>query len=139
MGPEFEATPGADGWQLSNPPILALAPLRVSLEVFHRASIAKLREKSIALTGWLAQLIEQHVPNVLEIVTPSDAAQRGCQLSLRVKGPRDAGRSLFEHLAEDGVVGDWREPDVIRISPVPLYNTFADVLRFARTVREWQA
>ena len=137
MGPEFEATPGADGWQLSNPPILALAPLRVSLEVFHRASIAKLREKSIALTGWLAQLIEQHVPNVLEIVTPSDAAQRGCQLSLRVKGPRDAGRSLFEHLAEDGVVGDWREPDVIRIAPTPLYNRHADCLRFVRSVAAW--
>ncbi|HET7845818.1 MAG TPA: kynureninase, partial [Xanthomonadales bacterium] len=137
MGPEFEATPGADGWQLSNPPILALAPLRVSLEIFHRASIAKLRAKSLALTGWLAALVERDAGHVLEIVTPSDPAQRGCQLSLRVKGPRDAGRSLFEHLERDGIVGDWREPDVIRIAPTPLYNRHADCLRFVRSVVAW--
>jgi kynureninase len=137
MGPEFEATPGADGWQLSNPPILALAPLRVSLEIFHRASIAKLRAKSLALTGWLAALIEREAGNVLEVVTPSDPAQRGCQLSLRVKGPRDAGRSLFEHLNAGGIVGDWREPDVIRVAPTPLYNRHADCLRFVRAVVAW--
>jgi kynureninase len=137
MGPEFEATAGADGWQLSNPPILALAPLRVSLEIFHRASIARLREKSIALTGWLAALIEREAGHVLDIVTPSDPAQRGCQLSLRVKGPRDAGRSLFEHLNANGVVGDWREPDVIRVAPTPLYNRHADCLRFVRSVVAW--
>jgi len=137
MGPDFEATPGAEGWQLSNPPILALAPLKVSLEIFHRASIARLREKSLALTGWLATLIERECGEVLDIVTPSDPAQRGCQLSLRVKGPRDAGRSLFEHLNADGVVGDWREPDVIRIAPTPLYNRHADCLRFVRSVVAW--
>ena len=71
------------------------------------------------------------------MVTPRDPMRRGCQLSLRVRGGRDRGRALFEFLAARGVLGDWREPDVIRIAPVPLYNTYGDVLRFARTVREW--
>jgi kynureninase len=137
MGPQFVPTPGADGWQLSNPPILALAPLRVSLEIFHRAGIARLREKSIALTGYLSTLIETHLADVLEIATPSATAQRGCQLSLRVRAGRDAGRALFEHLGANGVVGDWREPDVIRVAPVPLYNSYGDCVRFIEAVRAW--
>jgi kynureninase len=137
MGPEFVPTPGADGWQLSNPPILALAPLRVSLEVFHRAGIARLREKSLRLTAWLASLIERELDGVLEIRTPSEPARRGCQLSLRVQGERDAGRSLFEHLTREGIVCDWREPDVIRASPTPLYNRHMDCLRFVRSVKTW--
>ena len=123
MGPQFDPTPGADGWQLSNPPILGLAPLRA---------------KSESLTGDLEQLIDADLRDVLQVVTPRDAAQRGCQLSIRVIGGRERGRDLFDFLATRGVLGDWREPDVIRISPVPLYNTHADVLRFARTVREWR-
>ena len=75
---------------------------------------------------------------MLQVVTPRDVAQRGCQLSIRVIGGRVRGRELFDFLAAHGVLGDWREPDVIRISPVPLYNTHADVLRFAKTVREWR-
>jgi len=137
MGPDFTPTPGADGWQLSNPPILALAPLRVSLEIFHRAGIDKLREKSIALTGYFEHLIRTQLSNVLEIVTPSEPERRGCQLSLRVQGPRDAGRSLFAHLAANGIVVDWREPNVIRAAPTPLYNRFVDCLRFVEAVGEW--
>ena len=137
MEPQFVPTPGADGWQLSNPPILALAPLRASLEIFHRAGLQKLRDKSQRLTGYLASLIETRLHAALEIVTPADPARRGCQLSLRVKGPRDAGRSLFEHLTRAGIVPDWREPDVIRVSPVPLYNTYRDCLRFVRDVEAW--
>ena len=139
MGPEFVPTPGADGWQLSNPPILGLAPLRASLDLFAQAGMPALRAKSEALTGFLDTLIRTHLADVLDIVTPANPAERGCQLSLRVAGGRERGRALFEFLAARGVLGDWREPDVIRISPAPLYNTFADVLRFARTVREWQA
>ncbi|HEX3122849.1 MAG TPA: kynureninase [Rhodanobacteraceae bacterium] len=139
MGPEFTPTPGADGWQLSNPPILALAPLRVSLEIFHRAGIGTLREKSIALTGYFEHLIQTQLSGVLEIVTPHAPERRGCQLSLRVKGPRDAGRSLFAHLAKNGIIVDWREPDVIRAAPTPLYNRFVDCLRFVQAVREWAA
>ena len=138
MGPQFSPTPGADGWQLSNPPILGLAPLRASLEQFDRATLPVLRAKSERLTGYLEQLIDAGLRDVLQVATPRDPAQRGCQLSLRVIGGRDRGRDLFDSLAARGVLGDWREPDVIRISPVPLYNSFADVLRFARTVKEWR-
>jgi len=138
MGPQFSATPGADGWQLSNPPILGLAPLRASLEQFDRATLPALRTKSERLTGYLEALIDADLRDVLQVATPRDPAQRGCQLSLRVTGGRARGRELFEFLAARGVLGDWREPDVIRIAPVPLYNSFADVLRFARTVKEWR-
>ena len=137
MGPEFVPTPGADGWQLSNPPILALAPLRVSLEIFHRAGMARLREKSLKLTGYLEWLVNSQLADVLEVVTPADPARRGAQLSIRVLGGRERGRALFDHLMAHGVIGDWREPDVIRISPAPLYNRFADCLAFAHAVRAW--
>lgn len=139
MGPEFVPTPGADGWQLSNPPILGLAPLRASLDLFARAGMPALRAKSERLTGYLEQLIRMHLADKLQIVTPAAPEQRGCQLSLRVAGGRERGRALFEHLSTHGVLGDWREPDVIRISPAPLYNNFSDVLRFARAVQDWQA
>lgn len=137
MGPQFVPTSGADGWQLSNPPILGLAPLRASLDLFARAGMPALRAKSEQLTGYLEQLIRTQLGGVLQIVTPADPAQRGCQLSLRVVGGRERGRALFETLAADGIIGDWREPDVIRISPAPLYNTHADVLRFVRAVAAW--
>lgn len=138
MGPEFRPTPGADGWQQSNPPILGLAPLRASLDLFTDAGMPALRAKSEALTGYLETLIRSQLDDVLDIVTPSEPARRGAQLSLRVRGGRDQGRALFEDLAANGVLGDWREPDVIRISPAPLYNTHADVLRFARAVARWR-
>ncbi|NUS39075.1 MAG: kynureninase, partial [Lysobacter sp.] len=138
MGPQFVPTAGADGWQLSNPPILGLAPLRASLDLFGRAGMDALRAKSLRLTGHLEALIRAGLSDVLEIATPTDPAQRGCQLSLRVVGGRERGRALFEHLAAGGVIGDWREPDVIRISPAPLYNTHADLLRFARMVAAWR-
>ena len=138
MGPEFVPTPGADGWQLSNPPVLGLAPLRASLDLFDRAGMPALRSKSLQLTGYLEALIREHLADTLQILTPVDAGQRGCQLSLRVVGGRDRGRALFQHLAGVGVLGDWREPDVIRISPAPLYNTHSDVLRFARAVMAWR-
>ena len=139
MEPEFIPTPGADGWQLSNPPILALAPLRVSLEIFQRAGMARLREKSRRLTGYLEVLIRERLADRLQIVTPAQPERRGCQLSLRVVGGRGRGRALFEHLGAQGIVGDWREPDVIRISPTPLYNRFADVLALVRAVEAWRA
>ena len=138
MGPEFVPTPGADGWQLSNPPILALAPLRVSLEIFHRAGMQRLREKSLQLTGYLEWLVQTQLPDVLEVVTPKEPGRRGAQLSIRVLGGRAQGRSLFEYLIDNGIIGDWREPDVIRISPVPLYNRFVDCLAFAQAVRRWE-
>lgn len=137
MGPEFNPTPGAEGWQLSNPPILGLAPLRASAELFQRATLPALREKSRRLTGYLEQLIDAHLSDAIEILTPRDPAQRGAQLSLRVRDGREAGRELFAFLQSRGVLGDWREPDVIRISPAPLYNNHEDVLRFAQATKEW--
>ncbi|MEZ5461705.1 kynureninase [Dokdonella sp.] len=138
MGPEFRPTPGADGWQLSNPPILALAPLRISLQVFRRAGLDALRSKSELLTGYLEWLINDRLRDVLEIATPADSHRRGCQLSLRVKGPRDSGRSLFEHLQQYGIVVDWREPDVIRAAPTPLYNRFMDCQRLVGSIASWR-
>lgn len=137
MAPEFVAAPGADGWQLSNPPILSMAPLRASLELFERAGLPALRRKSLQLTGYLETLIRGRLANTLQIVTPADPAQRGCQLSLRVAGGRARGRALFEYLQSVGVLGDWREPDVIRIAPVPLYNRYRDVYRFVEEVETW--
>jgi kynureninase len=137
MGPEFVPTPGADGWQLSNPPILAMAPLRVSLPVFVEAGLSRLREKSLALTAFLANTIERELSEVLAISTPREPERRGCQLSLRVKGPRESGRALFGHLEAAGIVADWREPDVIRVAPTPLYNTFGDCVRLVEAVADW--
>ena len=139
MGPDFVPTPGADGWQLSNPPIFALAPLRVSLEIFHRAGMPRLREKSIALTGYLESLIRKRLSDVLDIATPSNLEQRGCQLSLRVRGPRESGRLLYDYLLDNGVIVDWREPDIIRAAPTPLYNCRTDCLAFVRAVEHWHA
>ena len=121
----FVPTPGADGWQLSNPPILALAPLRASLALFDEAGMDRLRAKSEKLTGLLERLLRPHAA----ILTPSDPARRGCQLSLRV-----GGKELFQALEARGFVTDFREPDVIRVAPVPLYNTFHEVVRFARAL-----
>jgi kynureninase len=134
----FVPTPGADGWQLSNPPILALAPLRASLEVFGEATMPALRAKSVQLTGFLEAMLRERLGDTLRILTPADPARRGCQLSLRVAGGRSQGRALFEFLGAQGIVGDWREPDVIRISPTPLYNRYADVPAFVAAVEAWR-
>ena len=128
MGPQFLPASGADGWQISNPSILSAAPLLASLEQFQDAGLAHLRAKSVALTGYLAFLLES-LP--IEILTPTGIQARGCQLSLRLGGDARHGRAVFEHLQRAGMVCDWREPDVIRAAPVPLYNSFEDVLRFA--------
>lgn len=137
MGPQFKGSIGADGWQLSNPPIFAMAPLRASLEVFREAGMAQLRQKSIALTAYLEALIAEQLPNVLRNITPSIAAERGCQLSLQVRAGREQGRALFEYLMRNGVIGDWREPDVIRLSPTPLYNRFSDCHAAVAHIKHW--
>jgi kynureninase len=110
----------------------------VSLELFAEAGMDRLRAKSLQLTGYLERRVREDLDGTLGIVTPAEPDRRGCQLSLRVAGGRERGRALFEHLESIGVIGDWREPDVIRISPVPLYNRFADVDRFVGAVRDWR-
>lgn len=137
MGHDFVPAPGADAWQLSNPPILAMAPLRVSLAEFDSAGMDNLRRKSVAMTGYLAQLISAQLGEMLEIITPLDEDRRGCQLSLRVRAGHEKGRALFEHLERRGVITDWREPDVIRAAPVPLYNRFEDCWGLVDYIRSW--
>ena len=127
MRPEFSPIAGAEGWQISNPPILSSAPLLASLEQFQRAGIARLREKSIALSAYLERLIDARLPGAVEIITPRDPAARGCQLSLRLSLSSQRAKQSFERLTAAGVVGDWREPDTLRVAPIPLYNSFRDV------------
>jgi kynureninase len=130
MGDEFDPIPTAEGWQLSNPPILSLAAIHASLDVFSEAGgMQPLREKSAKLTGYLEQLLRTELANEIEIITP---AERGCQLSLR---SRLEGRHLFEQLEARGVTCDWREPNVTRVAPVPLYNRFVDVARFVEILK----
>jgi kynureninase len=127
MGPDFSPIAGAQGWQVSNPPVLSTAPLLASLEIFERAGMRHLREKSIALTGFLQQLIESLLPGLVEIITPTAPDARGCQLSLRIARPAADARRCHDLLSAAGVVGDWRDPDVLRLAPAPLYNSYHDV------------
>lgn len=129
MAPGFDAAKGANGWQVSTSSILLLALFKASMAIFDDAGgINILREKSVALTGYMGFLIDElnkeQGEEVFKVITPADPQQRGCQLSVVCK--RNA-RAIFQYLADNGVIGDWREPDVIRLSPVPLYNTFQDV------------
>ncbi|MBL8181734.1 MAG: kynureninase [Blastocatellia bacterium] len=131
MGPDFDCLPGAEGWQLSNPPILPMAALRASLEIFDDATMQALREKSLKLTEFLEKCLNDIGDGRVSIITPTDSSQRGCQLSIRV-----GDKALFEKISSRGVIADWREPDVIRVAPVPLYNCFSDVAKFADILRE---
>lgn len=132
MPDKFEAQKGAGGWQLSNAPVLAMAAFRASGDMFLEATMPALRAKSEKLTAYLLALIEELPEGSIEVITPGDPARRGCQLSLRAT--RNA-KVLQEELEKAGVVGDFRPPDVVRIAPVPLYNTFEDVWRFAEVLR----
>jgi len=134
MKPGFRAEAGAAGWAVSNPPVLATAPLIASLELFQEARIERLRAKSVQLTGYLEFLLDRLTPDV-ELISPRDPAARGCQLSFRIPRP-GRGAKVFAWLGAHGVACDWREPDVIRAAPVPLYNRFEDVFRFAERLRE---
>jgi len=135
MEPAYQPAGGADAWQLSTPPTLAVAPLEASLDIFAQAGFNALRGKSRALTDTLERLIQEQLDDVLEILTPANPDRRGCQLSLRVRSGREAGRRLFDRLVARGVIGDWREPDIIRVAPVPLYNRFEDCWELVRSCR----
>lgn len=131
LEPEFIPVPSAESWQLSNPPILAMAPLRASLDIFDEVGMARLRRKSLVLTGYLEYLLREWMPKECRLISPSDSGQRGCQLSIQVL---DEPKARFEALEEHGVICDFREPDVIRAAPVPLYNGFHEVWRFAQVL-----
>jgi kynureninase len=130
MPHEFQPLPGAEGWQISNLPILAAAPLLASLPLFDAAGLPALRAKSVRLTGYLESLLRAQLADSVTILTPADPEARGCQLSLRLKRTSAEAHKVFDALAAAGFTGDWREPDVIRVAPVPLYNTFVEVWEF---------
>ncbi len=130
MGPEFVPAAGAAGWAVSNPPIFSAAPLIASLDMFRAAGIDELRAKSVRLTAYAERLLNERVRRDAQIITPSDPEQRGAQLSIRVLGGHRRGRRVFDALGDHGIVCDWREPDIIRITPVPFYNRFVDVYEF---------
>lgn len=130
---KFLPVPSADAWQTSNPPIFSMAPMIASLALFHECGIENLRAKSRVLTGYLHFLLREKLPDSCEVITPSNAEERGCQLSIRLT---DRPRERHESLAAHGILADFREPDVIRVAPTPLYNTFLDCHRTAEVIGE---
>lgn len=138
MGSEFHAMPTAEGWQLSNPPILSLAAMRASLDLFREAGgMSALRKKSELLTGYLEYLLKLECGDRVQIITPHDANHRGCQLSLSICSDQYSGKEVHQRLEQAGVACDWREPNVMRVAPVPLYNTFTEVHRFVHLLKSW--
>ena len=132
MSPDFQAIPTAEGWQVSNPSILSMAALRASMEIFDEVGMGRLRAKSELLTGYLEYLLDQDHSGTFSILTPRNPAHRGAQLSLRLYR---GGRAICDALATQGVICDWREPDILRVAPVPLYNSFFDVFTFVEKFR----
>ena len=136
LEPEFMPVPSADGWQISNPPIFSMAPLRASLAIFDEAGgMEPLRAKSIKLTGYLEFLIEQIGSRKFSLITPKDPNAHGAQLSIQA---HEHPKQLHEELMTAGVKCDFREPNVIRVAPTPLYNTFHEVWRFAQILAQHQ-
>jgi len=137
MQPGFEAMPTAEGWQLSNAPVLSMAAHRAALEIFADAGMAALTAKSKQLTGFLFRVLDaindHQRHKVIEVITPREEGMHGCQVSMLMP---ERGRAVFDALSRQGVIADWREPNVIRVAPVPLYNTFEDVYRFGEIIRE---
>jgi len=126
----FKPIPSAEAWQLSNAPVLAMAAHKASLDIFSEAGMNKISEKRDKLTGFLEYLIKSNAPEV-KVITPGDPLKRGAQLSLEFASN---GKEQYKALSEAGVIADWREPNVIRIAPVPLYNSFEDVFKFGQII-----
>ena len=133
MPEDFSPLKTAEAWQLSNPPILSMAPILASLEIFHEAGMKQLREKSEKLTSYLELLLKSNLDNKITIITPTSTKSRGSQLSIRLKNPI---KNIMETLHEREVICDWREPDVIRVAPVPLYNSFEDCYKFVHILKK---
>lgn len=133
MREELDISNGAEGWQLSNPAILSMAAIKASLELFRKVGMNKLRMKSIKLTGYLEYLILQINNKNIDIITPKDPNQRGCQLSIKLNNSK---KSLHENLRLNNVITDWRDPNVIRCAPVPFYNSYQDVYNFVKILRK---
>ncbi|RCS27606.1 kynureninase [Polaribacter sp. WD7] len=129
----FDVMSGAEGWQLSNPPILSMAAIKASLDMFEEVGMTALREKSEKLTGYFEFLINTINSDTIKIITPRNPKERGCQLSIQVK---NANKNLHKKLIENKVITDWREPDVIRCAPVPMYNSFEDVYKMVSILKK---
>ena len=132
MRDEFDQLPGAEGWQLSNPPILSMAAIKASLDLFDEVGFKKLVEKSKKLTGYFEFLLNEINNDKITIITPSNPDERGCQLSIQVK---NADKQLHQKLTDAYIITDWREPDVIRCAPVPFYNSFEDVYHMVEKLK----
>ena len=136
MKPGFQPIPTAEGWQLSNAPVLSMAAHKAALDIFEEAGMPALVEKSRNLTGYLFFLLDEinkeYNEKTIEVITPREAGAHGCQVSM-LMGPE--GKKIFDILTSEGVIADWREPNVIRVAPVPLYNCFEDVYRFCGILR----
>ena len=130
MGPDFDPIHTAEGWQISNAPVIGMAPLLAAMEIFDEAGMAAIRHKSEKLTGFLEYLITENIP-AISIITPEKLAERGCQLSLVAPG----GENTFQKIREKGVVCDWRKPDVIRVAPHPLFNRYTEVYDFVKLLK----
>jgi len=135
MAAEFRPYRGAAGWQVSNHPLLGMVPLQASFAQFAAVGLAALRARSIALTGWLETLLEARLGDRIEILTPRDPETRGAQLSVRLRGTQGGGRALFDRMLARGLTCDWREPDVIRLAPAPLYNSYEDCWHAAALIQ----
>ncbi|MGZ9674928.1 kynureninase [Flavobacterium sp. GNP001] len=136
MEPNFDPVHGADGWQISNLPILSLAPYLASVDMFAEVGMDALLEKRDLITAYLEFVlheIDNEVDSTFEIITPSNPQERASQLSVFLHGE---GRSLFEYLMKNGVITDWREPNVIRLAPVPLYTSFEDMFEFGQILKK---
>jgi kynureninase len=136
MEPSFDPVHGADGWQISNLPILSLAPYLASVEMFDEVGMDKLIAKRNLITSYLEFIlheIDKEVDSTFEIITPANQEERACQLSVFFHGE---GRPLFDYLMKNGVITDWREPNVIRFAPVPLYSSFEDMYNFGQILKQ---
>ncbi|MCW8997179.1 MAG: kynureninase, partial [Kangiellaceae bacterium] len=136
MENSFKPMHSAEAWQLSNPPILSLAAIRASLDTIKEAGgIGELAAKSKSLTDYLRYLLKQELGEDIKILTPESEGEYGCQLSLTVDTHGLDGKVVFERIEKSGVTGDWRYPNVIRIAPVPLYNSYEDCYRFVQILK----
>jgi kynureninase len=137
MEPNFDAVEGANGWQVSNLPVLSLAPYLATVEMFAEVGMEKLIAKRNQITSYLEFIlheIDKEIPQAnFEVITPTNQSERGCQLSVYLHGQ---GKELFTYLMQNGVITDWREPNVIRLAPVPFYTSFEDIYNFGQILKK---
>ena len=137
MAPVFKPMSGAQGWQLSNAPVFSMACCKASMDIFDEVGMEKLEQKSLILTNFMEFILndisERYDNCNFEIITPKETIARGCQLSVLMHGQ---GKEMFDFLTAEGVIADWREPNVIRMAPVPLYNTFEDVYQLGQIIEK---